>query len=73
MIYLKSFLTGLATLCAAGVLAGLTFIAQVWMSSEPSPGFFAFAVDGSRIAGPVLTASLLIFAAGFTWQYLRRS
>jgi hypothetical protein len=67
MIYVKSFLTGLATLCAAVFLAGIVLIARVWMSD----GFMA--VDGSWIAGPVLVASFLVFAVGFSGQYVRLS
>ena len=67
MIYVKSFLTGLASLFAAVFLVGIVLIARVWMSSS---GAFALGVDGSQIAG-VLVASLLVFAAGFSWQYLR--
>jgi hypothetical protein len=67
MIYAKSFLTGLAALFAAVFLAGIVLIARVLMSSV------AFMVDGSQIAGPVLVASFLVFAAGFSWQYLRLS
>jgi hypothetical protein len=67
MIYVRSFLTGLAALFAAAFLAGIVLIARVWMSS----GFWA--LDGGRIAGPVLVLSLLVFAAGFSWQYLRLS
>ena len=69
MIYVKSFLTGLAALFAAVFLAGIVLIARVWMSSL---GSFAVGVDGSQIA-EVLVASFLVFAAGFSWQYLRLS
>jgi hypothetical protein len=72
MIYLKSFLTGLAALVAAVFLAGVVLIAGLWMSSSDA-GAFAFGVDGSRIAGSVLVASVLVFAAGFSWQYRRLS
>jgi hypothetical protein len=72
MIYVKSFLTGLAALLAAVFLAGLVLIAKLWMSSAGA-GSFAFAVDGSQTAGPVLVASFLIFASGFSWQYRRSS
>jgi hypothetical protein len=71
MIYVKSFLTGLAALFAAVFLAGIVFITRVWMSSS-GVGAFAVGVDGSQIAG-VLVASFLVFAAGFSWQYLRLS
>lgn len=70
MIYMKSFVTGLAALFAAVLLAGTVLIARVWMSSS---GAFAFAVDGSQIAVPALVASFLLFAAGFSWQYRRLS
>jgi hypothetical protein len=56
MIYVKSFLTGLASLFAAVFLVGIVLIARVWMSSS---GAFALGVDGSQIAG-VLVASLLV-------------
>jgi hypothetical protein len=69
MIYLKSFLTGLATF-AAVFLAGIVLIGIVWVFSS---GGFIGAFDTSRIAGPVLAASLLVFAAGFSWQYRRLS
>ena len=67
MIYAKSFLTGLAALFAAVFLAGIVLIARVWMSSSGGVGFM---VVGSQIAG-VLVAAFLVFAAGFSWQYLR--
>jgi len=67
-IYVKSFLTGLAALFAAVLLAGIVLIARVWTSSS-----FIVGVDGGQIAGPVLVASFLVFAAGFSWQYLRLS
>ena len=67
MIYVKSFLTGLAALCAAVFLAGIVLIARVWMWD----GFMA--VEGCRIAGPVLVASFLVFAVGFSWQFVRLS
>jgi hypothetical protein len=70
MIYVKSFLTGLAALFAAVFLAGIVLIARVWLSSS---GAFMGSVDGSQIAGPVLVASFLVFAAGFSWQCLRLS
>jgi len=69
MIFVKSFLTGLAALLAAVFLAGIVLIAKVWTSSV---GAFAFGVYGSQIAGAVLVA-FLVFAAGFSWQYLRLS
>ena len=67
MIYVKSFLTGLAAVFAAVFLVGIVLIARVWKSSV--------SVDVGRIeiAGPVLVASFLVFAAGFSWQYLRLS
>jgi len=67
MIYVKSFLMGLSALFAAVFLAGIVLIARMLMFS----GFMG--VDGSRIAAPVLVASFLAFAAGFSWQYLRLS
>jgi hypothetical protein len=67
MIYVKSFLAGLAARFAAVFIAGIVIIARVWMSSV------AFMVHGGRIAGPVLVVSFLVFAAGFSWQYLRLS
>ncbi len=66
-IYAKSFLTGLATLSAAVFLAAAVIIAKVWMSSD---GFFSGVVDSRQVAG-VLVASFLVFASGFSWQYLR--
>jgi len=67
-IYMKNFLTGLAALVAAVLLTGIVLIARAWMSSS-----FIVGVDGGQIAGPVLVASFLVFAAGFSWQYLRLS
>jgi hypothetical protein len=70
MVYLMSFLTGLAALLAAVFLSGIVLVAKLWMFS----GEFMFGgVDGGIIAGPVLVASFLIFAGGFSWQYLRMS
>lgn len=67
MIYVKSFLTGLAALFGGVFLAGIVLIARMWMWH----GFMA--VYSSRIAGRVLVASFLIFAVGFCWQYPRLS
>jgi hypothetical protein len=67
MIYVKSFLTGLAALCAAVFLAGIALIIRMWMSD----GFMG--VNVGRIAGPVLAASFLVFAVGFSWQCVRLS
>jgi len=62
MIYLRSFLTGLATLFAAVFLVGIV------LSASEVVGGFGY----SQIAA-VLAASLLVFAAGFSWQYRRLS
>lgn len=63
MIYVKSFLTGLA----AVFLTAIVLIAREWSSEA----FMVARVDGSRIAEPVLVASFVVFAVGFSWQYLR--
>jgi hypothetical protein len=34
---------------------------------------FIVGIDGGHIAGPVPVASFLVFAAGFSWKYLRLS
>jgi hypothetical protein len=65
MIYVKSFLTGLAAVFAAVFLVGIVLTASEWKSTV--------SVDVRLIAGPVLVASFLAFAAGFSWQYLRLS
>ena len=59
MIYVKSSLMGLAALSAAVLLSGIVLIPREFMGG----------VDGSQI----LVASFLVFAAGFSWQYLRLS
>lgn len=67
MIYVKSFLTGLVVVLAAVFLACIVLIGRVWMWG----GYMA--IDEGRIDGPVLVGSFLVFAAGFSWQYLRLS
>jgi hypothetical protein len=70
MIYVKSFLTGLGALIVVALLAVVILVVKVWMSS--AGGFFGV----GAIAGPgwpVLTVSVLVFAAGFVWQYRRLS
>ena len=59
-VYVKSFLTGLATLFAAALIAGIALIARLW-----SGGFIAVNTE------PILVLLLLAFAAGFLGQYLR--
>jgi hypothetical protein len=64
MIYLKSFLAGLAALILAALLAvGVLF--RVEMSSGAGIGV----VEGP--GWPVLAVSLLAFAVGFFRQYRR--
>jgi hypothetical protein len=58
-IYVKSILTGLAALFAAVLLAVLILIPRSWIGG----------VDGRS----ALVFSLLAFAVGFLWQYLRLS
>ena len=58
-IYVKSFLTGLAALFAAVLLAGIILIPRSWVGG----------VDGRS----ALVFSCLVFAVGFFWQYLRLS
>jgi hypothetical protein len=58
-IYVKSILTGLATLFAALLLACIILIPRSWIGG----------VDGRSI----LVVSFLVFAVGFFWQYLRLS
>jgi hypothetical protein len=69
MIYLKSFLTGLAALIATVLIAVVIFGVKLWMSSDGGMGVGAIAGPG----WPVLVVSVLAFAAGFFWQYLRLS
>jgi hypothetical protein len=65
MIYLKSFLAGLATLILAALLAYGILFARVEMSSGEGVGV----VEGP--GWPVPAVALLVFAVGFFWQYRR--
>jgi hypothetical protein len=65
MIYAKCFLTGLAALVVAGLLAIVVLFAGAEMSSGDGVGVVVGPV------WPVLAVSLLAFASGFFWQYRR--
>jgi hypothetical protein len=65
MIYLKSFLAGLAALILVALLAIGILFARMEMSSDEGIGV----VSGP--GWPVLAVSLLAFAVGFFWQYRR--
>jgi hypothetical protein len=61
MTYVKSFLTGLAALLAATLLAVVVLILRVQMSS--GGGIGAIAGPGR----PALVVAFLAFSAGFFW------
>jgi hypothetical protein len=63
MIYVKSFLTGLAALILAALLAIVILLARLKMSSGEGMGV----IEGP--GWPVLAVSLLAFAAGFFWRF----
>ncbi len=66
MIYLKSILTGLSALILALLLVSAVLIGTSIMRS-PTPGIGA--VAGGVPLWPVLSVSILAFAAGFYWRY----
>ena len=65
MIYLKGFLAALAAPIPSALAIGILF-ARMKMSSGEGIGVVA------GPGWPVLTVSLLAFAAGFFWQYHKR-
>ena len=65
MIYLKSFLAGLAALIIVAVVGVGVMLARVLMASREGIGVIA------GPAWPIAAISLLAFAAGFFWQYRR--
>ena len=69
MTYVKSFLTGLAALFAAVLVAGVVLIARSWPAGSMVIGSMVIHVNGWS----AVVFSFLAFAAGFFWQYLRLS
>ncbi len=65
MIFVKSFLTGLAALIVVALLGILFLSVQVEMSSGGAVG----AVAGP--GWPILAVSFPAFAVGFIWRYRR--
>jgi hypothetical protein len=74
MIYIRSILAGVAALIIAALITGLIVFGGPLMKTLTSPagsggiGFFVVGFHPLHVLG----ISLLIFAAGFFWQYRRR-
>jgi uncharacterized membrane protein YqgA involved in biofilm formation len=67
MIYVKSFLAGLAALILAALL-GIGVLFAIVQKSSSTEGVGAIAGGAGY---PLVTVSLLAFAADFFWQYRR--
>lgn len=76
MVYLKSFLAGVAALLAVLLLTAVGFIVWGWWIShraanEGGVGAVGYDVSSPWIGIPVLTVIGLIFSAGFYWEFRR--
>jgi hypothetical protein len=76
MVYLKSFLTGVAALVAVVLLTALGFVGWgLWISqrsaNDGSLPPVGYDISSPWIGIPLLIVTGLIFAAGFYWEFRR--
>jgi hypothetical protein len=73
MLYLKSFLVGVAALVSGLFLGVVGSIAwALWISPRSSTeGVVAYDVTSPWIGIPLLIVAGLIFLAGFSWEFRR--
>lgn len=71
MIYVKSVLAGIAAMIAAALVIALYLLWRMYKLVMSVPDNWGGYVDLHWHTWPVFCTVLLVFAAGFWWQYRR--